>query len=229
MKRIVNGRAVEIPEHERNLANVEEVRKSADIPSDRALVLQRADGSSQLLPSTDYSFYLDPNDQILELPTSTRGFAAPRAILARHIKQLSYACTIDLADDLSYVVIKGVLLPPGYNYARIPVLVEIPSDYPLSPPGIGDSRIYMPSDIQFRGKKLRDFNPTINFRKDKRWGWFCYQEINWDPSVDNLIKLLEMIRADLHNPETGPGPVPLLPTIATMQPTISEILRGILK
>ena len=98
----------------------------------------------------------------------------------------------------------GVKLPPGYNLAVTSVLVEIPSDYPLSPPGIGGNRVYVSPWLRFRSRTIRDVHPdrTPSYLTPGSgpWAWWCYQEIRWYPVRDNLIRFMEMFRADLTNP-----------------------------
>jgi hypothetical protein len=75
--------------------------------------------------------------------------------------------------------------------------VEIPDDYPESPPGVGGSHILVPSDLRFRGREPKDFHPWAG---PDGWAWWCYERIDWDPCRDNLITLLEVIRAHMTHP-----------------------------
>jgi len=95
----------------------------------------------------------------------------------------------------------GIRLPTGYNYSTIPILIEVPDDYPLSPPGVGDSHIYLPRALRYQGRVLKDFHEHSGFRGNNQWSWFCYQQIDWDPNYDDLISFIEMVRADLADPE----------------------------
>ena len=202
MQRMVNGRWVDLADREDQSWTGQEIRVAAQIPNDRALVLQNPNGRNQLLVPNRRAFL--PEDlSITDVPTHRRGRglrASP--FLLKHLRELSYVCRIDLAVDGSYVVVHDVNLPPGYNYSTISILVEIPSDYPLSPPGIGDNRIYFPRNIRFQNQKLDDLHESSSpFEGDEDWAWFCYSHIAWDPNYDDLTTLLEMIRADLNNPK----------------------------
>lgn len=121
-------------------------------------------------------------------------------ILEDHLRALSLSYVLSLSDDARWLVVHEFKLPPGYNKPHTDVLIEIPSDYPLTPLGVA-CRTYVAADLRYRGQVLHCF-----YLRDVpgwgRWGWFCYKSIRWDPHVDNLISFLEMLRADLTNPRT---------------------------
>jgi hypothetical protein len=123
-----------------------------------------------------------------------------RSILHRHLADLSRAYRLWIGDGDEFVIITGVNLPPGHNMAQTDLLVELPSDYPLSPPGVGDSRIFVPAGIRRQGRQLRHVHegttPDFETPKFGPWAWWCYSHISWDPCRDNLIKFVEMVRAD---------------------------------
>ena len=206
MQRMVNGRWVELADREDQQWSGEEIRVAAQIPCDRALVLQNPNGRNQLLAPNRRAF-IPEELGITDVPTHRRGRglrASP--LLLKHLRELSYVCRIDLPDDYSYIIIHDVHLPSGYNYSSISILVEIPPDYPMSPPGIGNNRIYLPKDLRFRSTKLEDLHESSSpCEGDEDWAWFCYEHIQWDPNYDDLATLLEMIRADLNNPKTQGG------------------------
>ena len=123
----------------------------------------------------------------------------------RHLENLSRAgFSLWIDDDLRYVIIENVRLPLGYNYRSIPVLIELPSDYPLTPPGVGSDCIYVPEDLRYRKHKLRDIHeglsPHFETPGFSGWAWMCYEHIDWDSCRDDLITLIETIRTDLTNP-----------------------------
>ena len=116
------------------------------------------------------------------------------------LEELAVVYPVELSEDNRWLLVHDFLLPPGYDRKHIDILMQIPPDYPISPPGVGD-RIYLPADLRFRGRELASF-----YRRQKEmpgnWAWFCYNQIQWDIHQDNLIGFLEMIRADLTNPKT---------------------------
>lgn len=120
--------------------------------------------------------------------------------LDHHLRDLSTVYPLSILSDYKYVIVHDFRLPPGFNYFYIDILVEIPEDYPCSPPGV-DTHICVPPDLRFREKKLEDvYKRTVADLGE--WGWFCYHSIDWDPNRGNLIKLMEMVRTDLTNPPT---------------------------
>ena len=122
-------------------------------------------------------------------------------LLKDHLRRVSYGYPITVSDDYSWVIVRSFKLPPGFNRYSTEVLVKIPSDYPLSPPGIGSARVYLPKTLRFNGREMYDLHPNTGPGWGD-WAWFCYEHIRWDPNRDNLVKTLEMIRADLTSPKT---------------------------
>ena len=72
--------------------------------------------------------------------------------LERHLRDLSQAFGLWIADDDTFVIVSGLKLPPGYNECETDLLIELPLDYPLSPPGIGDNHVYLPTRLR-RGSR----------------------------------------------------------------------------
>jgi len=109
-------------------------------------------------------------------------------------------------DDLKFVIVEGVRLPPGYDRSNIPVLIELPSNYPSTPPGIGSNRIYVPRGLRYRSQELCDVHegtpPNFQTPGWGEWSWLCYERIVWNSCRDDLITLIETLRADLTYPNT---------------------------
>ena len=122
------------------------------------------------------------------------------------LDELSHFFPLWVDDAYRFVIVQKVKLPTGYNQQKTSILVELPADYPSSPPGIGKYRIYVSPTLRFYGRRLKDVHegttPIYLTPGFGPWAWFCYQTINWDPLEDDLIVLLEMIRADLTDPPT---------------------------
>ena len=89
-------------------------------------------------------------------------------------------------------------LPLGYNLSEIDIWTTIPPDYPESPPGVGGSHIYVPQGLKYRGQTPKDYHPNVGPRK---WAWWCYEWIKWDPCKDDLITFFELLRAHMTNPK----------------------------
>jgi len=112
---------------------------------------------------------------------------------------MSRAVFLDVADNYSWVVAHGVILPFGYNWATTQILFLIPWDYPTTPPGLTtQDGIYLPRGLRYFGRVIRDYHEHITWGNN--WCWFCYKRIRWNPYRDDLITILEMVRTDLQNP-----------------------------
>lgn len=124
--------------------------------------------------------------------------AVNHAILDEHLKALSHSYVLSVSDDAKWAVVHEFELPQGYNRVSTNVLIEVPRDYPLTPPGVA-CRIYIAPDLLFRGEMLRDLY-AMDVPPWGRWGWLCYRDIRWDPHRDNLLTFIEMLRTDLASP-----------------------------
>ena len=133
------------------------------------------------------------------------GYATPYR--ERHLRALSAAFPLWVGDDDEFVIVSGMKLPPGYNESSTNLLIDLPSDYPFSPPGVGDNRVYLPPTLRLRRRKLKDLHedrtPGFSTPGFGPWAWFCYERVDWSPQRDDLITFVEMVRADLTNPETS--------------------------
>ena len=72
MRILSNGQEVEIPTDEQGRADVAEVRRVANVPHDRALILQRQNGENFITPRHG-RINVTPYDHFLDSPTSKRG------------------------------------------------------------------------------------------------------------------------------------------------------------
>lgn len=118
-------------------------------------------------------------------------------ILINHILVLSRAYRVELEDDYSSLIVQNFHLPPGYNRSIMRVKLEVPKDYPESPPGVGNSHVYLPKGLRYRGRTPSDYHES---KSKNEWVWWCYQKINWDPCHDDLITFFEVLRSSLTNP-----------------------------
>ena len=124
------------------------------------------------------------------------------------IKKLSCVYPVALDDNFERLVVSNFNLPPGYNLNHISVLLMLPPDYPESPPGTGNSGVYLPSGLLFDGIKPIDYHE--NSGPDDNWAWWCYAEIKWDLCKDDLITFFELLRAHMTNPPIN-SPSPIYP------------------
>ena len=70
--RMVGGRMHDIPMDDDEMARVEDVRRAADLPSSRDLVVQQPDGTNRIL-SRRGKVYVGPHTQFFDAPRATRG------------------------------------------------------------------------------------------------------------------------------------------------------------
>ncbi|OHB65849.1 MAG: hypothetical protein A2V70_16655 [Planctomycetes bacterium RBG_13_63_9] len=105
-----------------------------------------------------------------------------------------------------FVIVREVTLPPGFNRRSTDVLIELPEDYPMSPPGVAGSRIYVNAGLTFHRRIPAEYrecsSPTYGTPGFGPWAWICYEHIHWNPVRDNLVRFVEMLRADLTQPPT---------------------------
>jgi hypothetical protein len=120
------------------------------------------------------------------------------AVLENDVRELSFAYRCELDNNYRQLVVKNFNLPPGYNFPTVEILLEIPSDYPESPPGVGGSHVYLTKGLRFRGRKPRDYHEDTG--PSDKWSWWCYSWIKWDPCKDNLVTFFELLRAHMTNP-----------------------------
>lgn len=113
------------------------------------------------------------------------------------IREVSYRYPVSYDDSTNAIAVHGVMLGPGYTPSSIDIMIEMPHDYPLTPPGVGAWSIYLPAELRFRGKHIKDLHPRSEHRFNRRWSWFCYTNIEWSVYDDTLLTLLGRIQADL--------------------------------
>lgn len=194
----VNGREVEVPD---GRMTADDLREATGIPANRALIRQDPSGGNTMVPRRGY-VTVNPQDHYRDAPIAKRGCPVNMRVLENDVVALSYAFNVALDDDCRHLFVRDFNLPPGYNRSTVPVLLEIPQDYPESPPGVGGSHVFLPRGLRYQGRKLRDFHEDVGPGHDpnRQWGWWCYERIDWDPCQDNLISFFELLRTDMTNP-----------------------------
>jgi hypothetical protein len=194
----IAGREVEIPN---GRATVEQLREAAGIPRNRIMVRQDGSGANTVLPRRG-PLEIVGDDHFTDMPIAKRGFSANVRALEDDVRDLSYAYEVALDDDCQHLFVRNFNTPPGYNLSIIPVLLELPSDYPESPPGVGGSHLFLPKGLRYRHHRLQDFHEEVGplGNSEGQWGWWCYERIDWDPCQDNLITFFELLRTDMTNP-----------------------------
>ena len=69
---MVNGRMVDVPTQGDGTVRARDVRRQAEIPENRALVLMKPDGSNEMLSGSD-EFRYEPDFSVMDQPLSVRG------------------------------------------------------------------------------------------------------------------------------------------------------------
>ncbi|WP_186804651.1 E2/UBC family protein [Limihaloglobus sulfuriphilus] len=113
--------------------------------------------------------------------------------------RLSCVYNISLDDTERNLYVDNFNLPPGYNTGVIRVLLALPTNYPESPPGVGSSRVFVPSMLRYNNKVPKDFHRDVG---PPGWSWWCYESIAWNSSSDDLITFFELLRAHMTKPPT---------------------------
>lgn len=119
--------------------------------------------------------------------------------LINDLLMLKVGYVVIVHENYKWFIAKDFKLPPGYNYRLTDILVEIPEDYPCSPPGVGISHVYLNPKLRFRGRKLSDLHEYTTPGWGE-WAWYCFQSIQWDMIRDDLVNFMDIIRTELSNP-----------------------------
>lgn len=87
----------------------------------------------------------------------------------------------------------------GYTPNFVDVLIILPEEYPVIPPGLTpQSGIYLPKNLQRNGKPLKckddfhsDCNHTPQEIKDLGFAWLCLQKYeNWRPPYADMVSVI---------------------------------------
>lgn len=119
-------------------------------------------------------------------------------ILQRHLERAARHYLLWVSDDQRWLIFDRFQLPPGFDRPETRVLVGLPMDYPITPPVYLPNGIHLPTDLRFHGRRLANAEDQAQ----SGWSFLCYLHIQWNPHVDDLLRLLEMLRADLTAPST---------------------------
>lgn len=128
--------------------------------------------------------------------------AASSLIVCAHLQALAQVYRTSVSSDGAWVQIADFVLPAGFNAATTPVLLGLPPDYPLRPPGVLPHGIFVMPALRFRG----GLHPNIVEGRGPGWGqwaWLCVYRIEWDPRRDDLVRVLELARTVLSGAQAG--------------------------
>jgi hypothetical protein len=72
MRIIVNGREREVPSDERGNVQAVDVRRAANVPDNRAIIMQKPTGENMIVPKNGH-IAIDPYANFIDSPTARRG------------------------------------------------------------------------------------------------------------------------------------------------------------
>jgi hypothetical protein len=121
--------------------------------------------------------------------------------LVAHVHALARVYEVSVSTDQAWVQIANFVLPVGFNAKTTPLLVGLPPDYPLRPPGVLPHGIFVRPGLRFRGGHHSNIVEGHGPGWDQ-WSWLCVYRINWDPRRDDLLRLLELARTVLSGAPT---------------------------
>lgn len=101
------------------------------------------------------------------------------------------------SEDLRWVHIPCYDLPQGFNEPTGELLVELPKNYPFSPP----KNFFLHRDIKtFEGYSIDHYysNATMSKYYEKGWAWFCIHILQWKTAddimqSDNLLTCIDLV------------------------------------
>ena len=138
-------------------------------------------------------------------------------VLQRHVLTLDSSYGARMSSDGHFLRLYRCLLPPGYGRVSAEVLIDLPPDYFLCPPGFGSSRIHLPSTLRFHKCRLLHLYPEVTPGWGD-WAWFSFVLRDWDSEYDDLVKFLKKLYAVLIYPETR-AECSSTPTSSKQRPT----------
>lgn len=106
------------------------------------------------------------------------------------LRELKKHCDVDHDPGLSWVVVKQVDFPSGWNPGQGDILFKLPKTYPLVQP-----KVFMPDKMRYNGKR-----PHIMLRGPPSWSRFCLHDFEFNPEYHTLITVLRMIKKSLEHP-----------------------------
>lgn len=121
------------------------------------------------------------------------------AILREHLRIAARSYQLTLSRDARWVLVRDFALPGGYNARTTQVLVGIPPQYPLRPPGLWPHAFFVAPGLRVHGRA----HPHVVEGRGPgwgRWAWLCVTRIDWRPGRDDLRRSLEVVRAFLSEP-----------------------------
>lgn len=121
-------------------------------------------------------------------------------VIQKHLCRLRMAYRYAVSRDGRILIlwVKNFLLPPGYNRPETEVVIHVPENYPVTPPG---RNVFLSRGLRFRERQLAHLHANRHTKVPGDWRWYCLTMTNWDPMKDDFVSFLEYVRSDLTDPE----------------------------
>lgn len=107
---------------------------------------------------------------------------------------------VESGEGYQWIVVKGVLLPDGWNRSETDVLIRIRPGYPTTPP----DNFYVEADLRLANGNKPGNAPKEETVGGRSWLMFSYhlEDGDWDPHAEpekghNLLTYLEGVRRRL--------------------------------
>jgi hypothetical protein len=104
--------------------------------------------------------------------------------------RLRYA-RVDVAPDDTWVIVREVVIPDGWDRRAVDVLIVIPPGYPVTPP----DNFFVPQGLRLgSGASIQNYSEPVSILAQS-WGQFSFHCQDWVPSPtpadgDNLLTVM---------------------------------------
>lgn len=202
---IVAGKKVMVP---KNL-KPGDLKTIANIPANRSLVIKR--GETRKLIKDSNRITVQEGDHFSDIPdytvqegnhfsdipnypvSSEEERILLEILLLNHVfDEIEYD-----SDNFLWVCIHDFRLPEGFNKDGGELLIELPPNYPFSPP----KNCFLDRTVRTSGgKEIREhYYPNESYNKyyEKGWAWFCFHITSWKAKEDvmesdNLLTFVDL-------------------------------------
>lgn len=119
-----------------------------------------------------------------DIPEYVVGGEEERILLEVALLEQAFSAVDYDSERFLWVCIHDFKLPRGFNKDTSGLLIELPRNYPFSPP----TNCFLDRSIRTGdGRWIRDhYFPDRSYNKyyDKGWAWFCFHIKNWKVKED---------------------------------------------
>ena len=181
-------------EFDRPAVTGREIEEKAGIPRKDGLIRVLDDGTQEQV-GEDERIDLKPGDQFRTPSRFVRGeedAETPDARRRREMEQLRARYPQLEYDEsgLGWFRIRNFRLPPGWNRETTDLLVMLPPEYPMVPPG----RFFVKPGLRLASSNAAAGGYSESTRElDEEWAWFGCSVDGWDPiySLETFMGVIE--------------------------------------